>query len=96
VKPGQPNWHEASLETAVALAAAIPTIWLSRRRIRRVVFLEGFLHVCAWCHKINIDGQWMPIERYFKTELKTNTSHGICQKCSEKFLPRGEKVAAVI
>ena len=85
----QPNWHEAALETVIILGAAIPTLWLPRRLVRRLVYLEGFLHVCAWCRKINVnDDQWMPMEEYFKTELNTKTTHGICQECSEKFLTR--------
>jgi hypothetical protein len=85
----QPNWHEAALETVIILGAAIPTLWLTRRLVRRLVYLEGFLHVCAWCRKINVnDDQWMPMEEYFKTELNTKTTHGICQECSEKFLTR--------
>ena len=85
----QPNWHEAALEAVIILGAAIPTLWLTRRLVRRLVYLEGFLHVCAWCRKINVnDDQWMPMEEYFKTELNTKTTHGICQECSEKFLTR--------
>jgi hypothetical protein len=84
----QPNWHEAALETLVILGAAIPTLWLSRRLVRRVVYLEGFLRVCAWCKKVNANDRWMPLEEYFKTELHTKTTHGICQECSQKFLPR--------
>jgi len=85
----QPNWYEAALETVIIFGAAIPTLWLTRRLVRRLVYLEGFLHVCAWCRKINVnDDQWMPMEEYFKTELNTKTTHGICQECSEKFLTR--------
>lgn len=82
----QPNWHEAALETVVISGVAIPTLLLTRRLVRRLVYLEGLLHVCGWCRKINVNNQWMPMEQYFATELKTMTSHGICQECSARQL----------
>jgi hypothetical protein len=81
-----PSWHEAALETVVILAAAAPTMFLTRRLAQRLAYLEGFLRVCTWCRKVNANDRWMPIEEYFKTELNTKTTHGICQECSEKFL----------
>ena len=91
----QPNWHEAALETLVISGLAIPTLLLTRRLVRRLLYLEGLLHVCAWCRKINVNDQWVSLEQYFKTELNTNTSHGICPECSANVLAQAEKGAAV-
>jgi hypothetical protein len=82
--PGH-DWHEAALETVVIAAIAVPTFLLSWRLARRLVYLEGFLHICAWCRRIDARQEWISMEDYFQRELKTNTSHGICPECAAKF-----------
>ena len=78
--PGH-NWHEAALETVILLLAAVPTILLSRRLMKRLVYLEEFLRVCAWCHKIGIEDKWVSMEAYLDQELKVTTTHGMCPEC---------------
>ena len=81
--PGH-NWHEAALETFMILAAGVPTFVLTRRLAKRLVYLEGFLRVCAWCRKIGVQDEWISVEGYFDRELKTRTSHGVCPECASK------------
>jgi len=78
--PGH-NWHEALLETAIIIAAAVPTIVLSRRLARWLVFLEDFLRVGAWCHKIGMDDKWVSMEAYLYQELQVTAIHGMCPEC---------------
>lgn len=78
------NLHEAVLETVIILAAAAPTLWATRRLVQRLVYLEGFLHVCAWCRKIHVEDKWMGLETYLATELDTKTSHAICPECAAR------------
>jgi len=78
------NWHEAALETFMILAAGVPTFVLTRRLAKRLVHLEGFLRVCAWCRKIGVQDEWISVESYFDRELKTRTSHGVCPECAAK------------
>jgi len=92
----QPNWHEAALETLVISAVAVPTLLLTHRLIRRLLYLEGLLHVCSWCRKINVSEQWIPMEQYFKIELNKSTSHGICPECSVNVFTQTEKDDAVL
>ena len=82
--PGH-NWHEAALETIIIVAAAVPTFVLSRQLAKRLVYLEGFLRVCAWCRKIGVQDEWVSMETFFDRELKTKTSHGMCPACVAKF-----------
>ena len=82
--PGH-DWHEAALETVVILAVALPTFLWSRRLARRLVYLEGFLRVCAWCRRIDVRHDWVSMEEYFRCELNTDLSHGICPECAAKF-----------
>lgn len=36
--------------------------------------------MCAWCRRIEIDGQWKSVTQ----EPAENVSHGICSSCLEK------------
>ena len=94
--PAQPSWQEAMIETVVIVSAAIPTLLLTRRLGGRLGYLERFLRVCAWCRQVNSHGQWMPIEEFFRTEFKTETSHGMCPACAEKHLREFPSIPPVL
>lgn len=83
--PAGHNWHEAALESLMIVAAAVPTLVLSRRLAKRLVYLEGFLRVCGWCKRIGVEEEWLSMEAYFARELKTKTSHGMCPDCAAQF-----------
>lgn len=46
-----------------------------------------FLHVCAWCKKVDIGAAWVEVEdavsalRLFERPLLPQLTHGICQAC---------------
>lgn len=82
--PPSHDWHEATLETIVILAVALPLFLLSLRLAKRLVYLEDFLRVCAWCRRIDARHEWISMEDYFRRELDTKTSHGICPECATK------------
>jgi hypothetical protein len=76
-----PDWVEATTETVMVIVVAIPVMILTRRLVSRLYHLEGFLRVCAWCRKIEHDGEWIPLENFFERKFETATSHGICPVC---------------
>ncbi len=78
------NLVECVWETAVVLALSIPIILLSRRFIKRIKYLEGFLAVCSFCKKIRIDNEWIPIEEYMKKHSGVVFSHSFCPECIKK------------
>lgn len=78
------NWREAFLENIIVLIVAIPLMLLTRRLLSHLYYLEGFLRVCAWCKKLEVDDKWVPIEAFFKEHFKTESSHGICPECYEQ------------
>lgn len=82
------NWHDAITESIITLAVAIPTIIASWRISRRLHHLEGFLRVCSWCRKVDIDEEWVPLEEYMRRNLNTETTHGICPECLERMKNR--------
>ncbi|HBB96469.1 MAG TPA: hypothetical protein DC054_13865 [Blastocatellia bacterium] len=76
-----PDWVEATTETVMVVLVAIPVMILTKRLVSRLYQLEGFLRVCAWCRKIDHDGEWIPLEEFFERKFETATSHGICPAC---------------
>ena len=49
--------------------------------INRLTYIERFLHLCAWCRRINADGQWLPLEDMFLNRKENEISHSICPDC---------------
>jgi hypothetical protein len=81
--PVTPNWREAIMETVIALLVWSAVLLMTRKILKRLYYLEEFLRICAWCHKIGYNGQWVPIEEYFGREFATKTSHSICPECAK-------------
>src|SRR5438477_12704537 len=75
------GWHESLLETSIILLVAIPVVILTRRLVVRLHYLEEFLRLCAWCRKLHLDGEWVPVEEFVQRKFDTQTSHGICPTC---------------
>lgn len=64
-------------------------VWLlvsgtTRRTMAQAQHLAKFMKVCAWCHRIEHHGRWMPIEKFLTLGSERKTSHGICQECLER------------
>ena len=79
----------ADFKSPVLQMLLILTVWLlvsssTRRTLERLKHLEQFLHVCAWCHRINSKDEWVRMEKFLERGLDTTTSHGICPDCLEK------------
>jgi hypothetical protein len=78
------NWAEGVMETTllVLLAAVVLTFsWFSLRRIR---YLEGFLHLCSFCKRVEVNGEWVPIEKILDTRSEAVLRHGLCPDCVEE------------
>lgn len=44
--------------------------------------LEGFIPICAWCHKVRDDaGFWQQLEKYLDEKTDATFSHSICPAC---------------
>jgi hypothetical protein len=52
--------------------------------VSRLSYLESFLHVCAWCRKIENNDQWLSLEAHFTQKTGGRVSHGICPECSTR------------
>jgi hypothetical protein len=86
------NWQDAAIETAITILVAVPTILFSWRLSKRLHYLEGFLRVCAWCKKVGQGDDWISLEEFVQKKLNTQTTHGICPACYQKFTGNKSKV----
>jgi hypothetical protein len=50
--------------------------------------LEGIIPICMHCKEIrNDEGYWVQLEKYIAEHSNAQLSHGICEKCMEKYYP---------
>jgi hypothetical protein len=75
------GWHESLLETIIILLVAVPVIVLTRRLVSRLHYLEEFARLCLWWRKLEVDGDWAPVEEFLQRKFETRASHGICPSC---------------
>jgi len=79
-----PDWWESLIETVVALAVWLVVVVFTRRLLGRLRYLEGFVKMCAWCRKVDHDGEWISVEAFFAQKLDVRTTHGMCPECARK------------
>jgi hypothetical protein len=75
------DFHESTLEMLLVLTVWLLVSMASRRVLKHVHYLQGFMRVCAWCRRIEYKGRWIRIEEFLKQGFDTPTSHGICSEC---------------
>jgi hypothetical protein len=75
--------HLPALEILVILAIWLLVSISTHRILEHLHYLEGFLRVCAWCRRINYQGDWMRLEDFMRQGFDTPTTHGICPECFE-------------
>ena len=80
----QINWRESAMETLVVLVVWILVHRVTKKLLKRLYYLEGFIRICAWCRKVNHDDEWLPIEQYFERGFDMKTSHAMCPECAKK------------
>ena len=78
------DFRESILKMLLIFVVWFVVAGSTRRVLSRLQYLEAFMKVCAWCHRIEHQGRWMPFEEFLKMGFDTPTSHGICNKCQDK------------
>jgi len=87
--PFLPRFQVSTLEMLLVLAVWLLVSAATRRVLEHIRLLEGFMKLCAWCHRVEYKGEWIRLEQFLEQGFDTPTSHGICQICLER-----EKAAA--
>ena len=75
------NWIESLVESIFVLALCLFVTSLTRRFLKRIKYLEGFLPVCSFCKKIRVGDHWIPIEEYIRDHSEAEFTHSLCPKC---------------
>jgi hypothetical protein len=88
------NLHEAAMESTALIIVWALVIVFTKRLMRNLFYLDGFLRVCAWCRKIGHEDEWTTLEDYFSRGFEIETSHGMCPECLEKWAQDMKKLAA--
>jgi hypothetical protein len=78
------DWRESLIQTVPILVIWGVVYLLTRRLLAHVLYLEGFLRVCAWCRKVGHGDKWMWLEDYFAEGFHVATTHGMCPECLKK------------
>ena len=84
--------HDEDINQTTVASGVIVLLWIYSSYkvylvVSRLSYLENFLHVCAWCRKIEHEDQWFSLEEHFSRRTGGHASHGICPECSTKFFP---------
>ena len=83
-EPFARDWDRALLRTVVIILIWAWVHFLTARLLKRLHYLEEFLRICGWCRKVCHEGEWLEMEKYFKSRFATKTSHGMCPECLQK------------
>lgn len=86
--------HEAVMETSALVVVWFVVIVFTKRLMRRLFYLDGFLRLCAWCRKIGHEDEWTTLENYFDRGFNIKTSHGMCPECLAKWAEQDKMDAA--
>ena len=78
--------NRTAMVTVVILLLWMFSAYKVYRIVSRLSYLESFLHVCAWCRKIEYNSQWMSLEEHFTQKTGRPATHGICPDCARRVL----------
>ena len=84
------DFYQTSIATGVILLLWIFSSYKVYRVVSRLSYLENFLHVCAWCRKIEHENQWLSLEAHFARRTGGKASHGVCPECTAKLLAQSD------
>ena len=83
--PQQPeNATETAIKTVVILMLWIFSAYKVYRIVSRLSYLENFVHLCAWCKRIEQNNEWLSLEEHFMKSSGQSVSHGMCPECAAK------------
>ena len=79
---GDGNWHDALFISLAIILIAFTVLLLTFKLISRIHELESFIRVCAWCRKLDLNGQWVTMEEYLSKSSHIECTHGVCRSCA--------------
>jgi hypothetical protein len=84
--PREPvDWLKASILTAGIITIGIITVGHTYIQEKRI--LRGFIIVCSYCHKVQIENRaWQQMEVYVSDRSLAEFTHGVCPTCYERVM----------
>jgi hypothetical protein len=82
--PHVSDWRDAAMESLLLVIVWALVFSVTKRLLEHLLYLEGFLRVCAWCRKVGYKDQWLTLENYFAQGFQVGTTHGVCPECFKK------------
>lgn len=76
------SFQQVIIETVFILLFGYLTVNLTGKLIRRLIYLEGFLVICASCKQVKAENAWVSIEHIISSRSDLRLSHGICPDCA--------------
>ena len=80
------NAQETAAKTVVILLLWIFAAYKIYQIASRLSYLEYFVHLCAWCRRIEHNNEWLSLEEHIHKSGKQEVSHGVCPDCKQKML----------
>ena len=75
------NITESVIESiGVSILGIITTLYIYSI-FKRLKYVSGFLHICAYCKKIKFEGTWITLEEFMLKYSEVKLSHGLCPEC---------------
>jgi hypothetical protein len=84
-EPEEINFLRVTATSGVLIVLWMFSAYKIYQVVSRLTYLESFLRICSWCHKLQADKEWLAVEYYFAQETGRKMSHGICPACAAKF-----------
>jgi len=78
------DFREVTTKSGVIILLWLFSAYKIYHIVSRLTYLESFLHVCAWCRKLEVKQKWLTIEQHFAQQTGVKTSHGMCPECAKK------------
>lgn len=79
------NWRESLFESLLTAVLALLAVWLTRKFLLHIKYLEGFLLFCAGCKRIRYKGFWVPADVFMRDHCEVTITHGLCPECLEHY-----------
>lgn len=79
------NLAESIFETVIIIFLSIVIIRITMNLLKKVHYLEGFLHVCSMCKRIRVKDDWIPIEDFIKEHSEAVYTESLCPKCIDAY-----------
>ncbi len=84
------DWRDCVMDNLLIVLVWAAVFFFTKRLLSHLLYLEGFLRICAWCRRINYQGKWIGLEEYFAQGFRVETTHGMCSDCFKRRVPRDD------